>query len=314
MKLQLGDGRHTLSVGAPPAFVTLPAVHPLGQGQLSLDVELEHGLISRVSTSFGDGHRGDEKLLEVRDYRQGLSLINRHNWLTPVAAEIAYALACEDLMGLVPPPRAVLLRELLLALQNMTGLAQHLAGNSADPAAWLEPRERLVELTEAITGARLHVSFIRLGGVAHDVDADASERINHEIESLQWPELQLMDFGWSPANDEQFQAHHALLSNFAEQVSATLDHLNATPGAIDVTLPKVVRVPVGDSYKECRATTGTVGVWLHSDGGKSPLRVALTSPSLLALGTWQATSRGKSLENALGDLFAMPLCYGEIER
>jgi NADH-quinone oxidoreductase subunit D len=123
-----------------------------------------------------------------------------------------------------------------------------------------------------------------------------------------------MNFDWSSTNREQLQAHRALLSTFAEQALATLTQINATAGPIDVTLPKVVRVPVGQSYQLCRATTGTVGVWLHSDGGKSPLRVALTSPSLLALGTWQETSRGKSLENALGDLFALPLCYGEIER
>ncbi|MEY4347920.1 MAG: hypothetical protein RIS43_339, partial [Actinomycetota bacterium] len=65
--------------------------------------------------------------------------MNRHNWLSPVAAEIAYAKACEELMGLRVPDKAVALRDLLLQLQELTGLLQRIAGMT-DDVSWLRIR------------------------------------------------------------------------------------------------------------------------------------------------------------------------------
>lgn len=314
MNLKLADGTHAFRVGAAPAEFELPPTHPLGQGQMRLSVSVSSGLVSSVEVTFGDGHRGDEKLLEVRDYRQGLSLINRHNWLTPVAAEIAYARACEELMGLVPPVRAQLLRTLVLNLQNLTGLAQHLAGNVENFSEWLKVRERFVELTEAISGARLHVSFIRLGGVAHDIDAATVSQLSTAIETLCWPEIQPREYASHPAHVARLESQRSELSVFADQILTCLAELDQHSGPIAVTLPKVVRVPVGNSYKECNAVTGDAGVWLHSDGGKSPLRVALRSPSLMSIAQWQHDAVGNTWDFAFGNLVTTPLCYGDIER
>lgn len=313
MNLHLEDGSHLVRLGAEPCEIPVPAVHPLGQGQMTLRVEISRSVVDRVTATFGDGHRGDEKLLEVRDYRQGLSLINRHNWLTPVAAEIAYARACEELMGLTPPPRALLLRELVLAIQNVTGLAQLLAGNADQTSDWLTQREQLVALTELLTGARLHVSYIRLGGVAHDFSDETLAQAHELLMQVRWPER---DFAnrWSPAQMVSFNDQRTSLDKHRESALSIINELHAVKGAIDVTLPKVVRVPVGNSYQETDAATGMVGVWLHSDGGKSPLRVALRAPSLLSISRWEQDSIGLPFAEAIGNLLALPLCYGEIER
>ena len=296
------DGEFTLTLGSMGADILVSAMHPLGQGHMTLHGHLQDGKLTTVEAVFGASHRGDEKLLEQRDFRQGLSLINRHNWLTPVAAEIAYAQACEELMGLTPPPRALALRELVLELQNATGWLQLLAAVEQSTTL-LQARESLVELTERITGARLHVSFIRLGGVASDVSEDgvadiltATANIDLSTASVQHADMA------------------RLVIDHLNQVRAVTETLKDIEGAIAVTLPKVVRVPVGQAYAECIATTGRVGVWVHSDGAKSPLRVGLRAPSLMTIDEWSRDAIGRSLDDALNELLRLPICYGEIER
>lgn len=297
------DGSLLLTLGSAPADIEISPSHPLGQGEVQLHVSLQHGRISELRMIVGLGHRGDEKLLEVRDYRQGLSLINRHNWLTPIAAEIAYAEACEELMGLTPPSRARALRSVVLGLQNTTGWLQMLAGVD-DAEYWLTQREKLVELTERMTGARLHVSFVRLGGVADDVEADVIDHLRSSLESFEIPPVKA-------------GAADSLTLGLSTAVTSTINaciEAQTTDGAFAVALPKVVRVPVGQAFREVQATTGRVGVWLHSDGGKTPVRVGFRAPSRVAVSRWEQQSVGSTIEDALTTLMLTPLCIGEIER
>jgi len=118
---QLGtDCQGQFTLGGSGCDVPLPPMHPLAQGHLLLDTAVSDGRISHLRISPRLQHRGDEKLLENRDYRQGLSLINRNNWLMPAACELAYAQACESLMGLRVPDRARALRTLSLALGRLS--------------------------------------------------------------------------------------------------------------------------------------------------------------------------------------------------
>ena len=297
------DGSLLLTLGSAPADIEVSPSHPLGQGQVQLQLTLQHGRISDLRMVLGAGHRGDEKLFEVRDYRQGLSLINRHNWLTPIAAEIAYAEACEELMGLTPPPRALALRSVVLALQNITGLLQMLAGVD-DARRWLTQREIFVALTESITGARLHVSFVRLGGVAEAVAPTIIDNLRSEL-----ARLEIEADTHTPLRPLTVALRDAVTVGIRACAEA-----QQTDGAIAVALPKVVRVPVGQAYREVDATTGKVGVWLHSDGGKTPLRVGLRAPSVVAVSHWEKQSVGSTLDDALTTLLLTPLCIGEIER
>jgi NADH-quinone oxidoreductase subunit D len=277
-------------------------------------------------------HRGDEKLLEVRDFRQGLSLINRHNWLTPIAAEIAYAQACEELMGLRPSPRAIATRELIRTLQEITGLLQRLAGISGDKAL-LDLREKFVVIHERIVGARMHDSAIRPGGI----DATIDEEIRNQISQVSTEELPTIDttaftqrgiltaeivaeFAMTaiPASTHDsadridFTRSHTV-SLMASLVSLTDDAINAS-GNLTTTLPKVVRVPVGESYQTSFGATGRVGVWLFSDGGKSPYRIALRSPSAIHMSALDALAHNLNIEDKRALLLTLPLSLGEIDR
>jgi NADH:ubiquinone oxidoreductase subunit D len=85
-------------------------------------------------------------------------------------------------------------------------------------------------------------------------------------------------------------------------------------GAFDVQLPKVVKVPRGQSFKQRPTAFGIYGVWLHSDGGKSPQRLSLTPPAISALSRLQSAAIGLDLEEFKSLLIHSPISIGELER
>jgi NADH-quinone oxidoreductase subunit D len=281
-------------------------------------------------------HRGDEKLLENRDYRQGLSLINRHNWLTPAAAEIAYAECAEDLLGISVSERAKALRELTLRIQIASGRLLRIIGVlqflKIDFADLIQVREKLIYLHEKINGVRMHSSQVRIGGVAEDfVDYENAIEI---LKSLNLSEIHfesLRDVGgistevkeeWAitgiPSETHDAEARMEFdLQKVRSSISkaiAQIEKIKELSGPINIQLPKVVRVPVGQVYKIAESATGRVGVWLHSDGEKSPLRIGLRAPSAKNL---QAVMHFKEFgreEDYVAWLLTIPMCPGEIAR
>ncbi len=171
-----------IGIGAAPADITLDLgeLHPSGHGAMRVrcsftDVD---GAV-RVATAEpvpGLLHRGTEKLLEVRDYRAGLMLANRHDWLSAVTSEVTMALAVEELLGLTPPPRATWLRTLLCEMNRAMAGLMHLAGAatlpgrgvSARDVPGIAARETWQYALERISGGRIHAMITRIGGVAND--------------------------------------------------------------------------------------------------------------------------------------------------
>ncbi|MGN6599476.1 MAG: NADH-quinone oxidoreductase subunit D [Actinomycetes bacterium] len=166
--------------------------HPTSHGALHLRVVVAgHGadeVVISAEPRIGLLHRGAEKLYEARDYRQGLMLADRHDWLSPFGNELGLALVIERMLGLEVPPRAVWLRMVLAELTRVSaslpflgGLAGALpvtpASDDSDgvrgqlrATSW-RLREMVLDLLEAATGARVHLQFTRVGGLLADVPA-----------------------------------------------------------------------------------------------------------------------------------------------
>lgn len=176
----------TFHLGALPPAGTIPVelgpTHPMSTGFLPLECEVVDDAVVRADPRPGAMHRGAEKLFEVRDFRQALSLANRHDWQAPVFGELAIARLVERELGVEVPSRATWIRTLLAEHQRMQS---HLAFLAI--VAWIlrradlatdAVREELRLRTEALTGNRVHPAAVRLGGVAVDPDADwvAAER------------------------------------------------------------------------------------------------------------------------------------------
>ena len=155
---------------AEPAEIVLDldAGHWARQGRVAFEIDLTDGIIGSSDLIAGFMHRGAEKLFEVRDYRQGMALANRHDWLAPVGGEILLARAAEELLGMPVPRQGRLLRLLLLELSRAASMLAFLGPAAAPtgmPAAdelrskAAAAREELLELLELLTGARMHVTF-----------------------------------------------------------------------------------------------------------------------------------------------------------
>ena len=147
--------------------------HPSQAGLIELRLWTEDDVVTTARVVVGAMHRGAEKLFEVRDYRQILMLADRHDWQAPFFGELAVALVCEQMMGLVVPERAIWLRTLLaehtriLSHCGFLGYIPH--RYPGDPGLWLL-REELRTQTLQLTGNRIHPMATRIGGLAVDAD------------------------------------------------------------------------------------------------------------------------------------------------
>jgi NADH-quinone oxidoreductase subunit D len=174
-------GRRTVLAGVGPAAVEADLVldlgpqHPTTHGGLQLALVLEDDVVARAEPIVGFQHRGAEKLFEVRDYRQALTLVDRHDWLSAFSSEVGLALAVERMLGLELPPRAAWLRVLMTELTRVAASLLFLGGLrlDGDPGAvhGLAEREAVLRLLEAHSGGRVHVMANQVGGLKQELPA-----------------------------------------------------------------------------------------------------------------------------------------------
>ena len=149
--------------------------HPAAHGVLRLILELNGEVIERADPHIGLLHRGTEKLIEYKTYTQALPYFDRLDYVSMMAQEHTYSLACEKLLNLSVPFRAQCIRvifcEITRILNHILGVTTHaLDVGAMTPFLWLfEEREKLMEFYERVSGARLHAAYIRPGGVVKDL-------------------------------------------------------------------------------------------------------------------------------------------------
>jgi NADH dehydrogenase I D subunit len=157
--------------------------HPATHGTLRLTLELEAERIVRCVPDIGYLHTGFEKLGEHHTYNQWVTVTDRMNYLSPLSNNIGYAMTVEKLMGLEVPPRAMAIRVILAELSRIADHLVWLGTHALDIGAFtaflytFEQRERLYNIFEATTGARLTTSYTRVGGLGWDVPDDFTEMV-----------------------------------------------------------------------------------------------------------------------------------------
>ena len=147
--------------------------HPSHAGLIELRLWTEDNVITTARVVVGAMHRGAEKLFEVRDYRQILMLADRHDWQAPFFGELAVAMACEQMMGLAIPDRAVWLRTLLAEhtrLLGHCGFLGYVSHRLQRDLGLRALREALRTQTLRLTGNRIHPMATRVGGLGVDAD------------------------------------------------------------------------------------------------------------------------------------------------
>ena len=149
--------------------------HPAAHGVLRMVLELDGETIVRADPHIGLLHRGTEKLAETRTYLQALPYMDRLDYVSMMCNEQAYCLAVEKLANIEVPERAqyirVMFAEVTRILNHLMGIGSHALDIGAMTVFLYAFREReeLMDLYEAVSGARMHAAYFRPGGVYRDL-------------------------------------------------------------------------------------------------------------------------------------------------
>ncbi len=149
--------------------------HPAAHGVLRLVLEMDGEVVERADPHIGLLHRGTEKLIENKTYLQAMPYFDRLDYVSPMVQEHAFVLAAEQLLSLEIPERALWIRVLFDEITRILNHALQIGAQGLDlgattPFLWLfEEREKLMSFYEAVSGARLHAAYYRIGGVHQDI-------------------------------------------------------------------------------------------------------------------------------------------------
>lgn len=149
--------------------------HPAAHGVLRLVMEMDGEVIERVDPHIGLLHRGTEKLAETKPYNQSIGYMDRLDYVSMMCNEHGYVLAIEKLLGIEAPERAQYIRVLFDEATRILNHLLWLGAHALDVGAMsmflycFREREDLMDAYEAVSGARLHATYYRPGGVYRDL-------------------------------------------------------------------------------------------------------------------------------------------------
>ncbi|WP_006786722.1 NADH-quinone oxidoreductase subunit D [Thiorhodospira sibirica] len=149
--------------------------HPSAHGVLRLVLEMEGEVVVRADPHIGLLHRGTEKLAESKPYNQSIGYMDRLDYVSMLSNEHGYVRALEALAGLAVPERAQYIRVLFDEITRILNHLLWIGAHALDIGAMsmflyaFREREDLMDCYEAVSGARLHASYYRPGGVYRDL-------------------------------------------------------------------------------------------------------------------------------------------------
>ncbi len=149
--------------------------HPAAHGVLRLVLELDGEVIERADPHIGLLHRGTEKLAETRTFLQSVPYMDRLDYMSMMMNEHAYCMAIERLLGVEVPIRAQYIRVMFDEITRIMNHLLWLGTHGLDIGAMtifiyaFREREDLMDVYEAVTGARMHAAYYRPGGVYRDL-------------------------------------------------------------------------------------------------------------------------------------------------
>jgi NADH-quinone oxidoreductase subunit D len=149
--------------------------HPAAHGVLRLVLELDGEVVQKADPHIGLLHRATEKLAESKPYNQSIGYMDRLDYVSMMCNEHAYVLAIEKLLGIEAPLRAQYIRVLFDEITRILNHLLWLGAHGLDLGAMsmflytFREREDLMDCYEAVSGARMHATYYRPGGVHRDL-------------------------------------------------------------------------------------------------------------------------------------------------
>ena len=149
--------------------------HPATHTTLRLVLELDGERVARCTPHIGYLHSGFEKLGEHLDYNQYVTIVSRMNYLSPVSNDICWHHAVETLFGIDLTPRCKVLRTIMAELGRIQDHLLCLGAAALDLGAFtgflygFNPREKIYDICDYISGQRFHPDWTRVGGIMKEL-------------------------------------------------------------------------------------------------------------------------------------------------
>jgi NADH-quinone oxidoreductase subunit D len=180
-----GDERDTLVISMGPQ-------HPSTHGVLRVMLKLDGETVVTSESEIGFLHTGIEKQAENLFWQQAITVVDRADYLAPLSNSLCYVLAVEQLLGIEEqiPERAKVLRVIFTELTRIASNLVQLGTHAMDLGAQsifmyaFEMREQILRIMEFVTGARMHQSWFRIGGLALDVPVGFLDVLDEFIKSF----------------------------------------------------------------------------------------------------------------------------------
>ena len=159
--------------------VSMGPHHPSTHGVFRMDVVLDGEEVRRLKPVPGYLHRNHEQLAEKMNWLGSIPFTDRLDYFCSMTNNWAYCLAVEQLAGIKVPERAEYIRVIMAELTRLQNHSCQAGFLLSDTGAWGTPllyafreREKILDLFEAASGARMMCNYMRFGGVRADVDDD----------------------------------------------------------------------------------------------------------------------------------------------
>jgi NADH-quinone oxidoreductase subunit D len=149
--------------------------HPAMHGIVRIITELDGETVVGAEVEIGYLHRAFEKMCEQGPYNNAIPYTDRLNYVSPLINNIGYCLAVEKLLGIDTTERCQYIRVVMSEISRITDHLTCIGASAMELGAFtvflymIQARELLYELIEDVTGARLTISYARVGGLKADL-------------------------------------------------------------------------------------------------------------------------------------------------
>jgi NADH-quinone oxidoreductase subunit D len=171
-------------VKSEPFIVNIGPQHPSTHGVFRIRATVDGEEVIDAEMVMGYLHRSMEKLAEERTYTQNIPFTDRTDYLSSMSNNLGYCIAVEKLAGIEVPARGNAIRVIMSELQRLASHCMAVGAFANDTGAWQTPvmwafreREKILDIFEMTSGARLTCNYMRIGGVAFDLRPGFEEAV-----------------------------------------------------------------------------------------------------------------------------------------
>ncbi len=184
------EGLQLPDISTTPMYINIGPTHPATHGTFRVYARLDGETVEKAGVDVGYLHRGFEKIVEIKQYNQIIAYTDRLNYCSALTNNVAFCKAVERMMGLEITPRTVAIRVIIMEIQRIMDHMICCGTTIVDIGAltnfwyFYNARDKLNDVLEALTGARLTYTYTRVGGLAWDLPPGWRENVKAAIKEV----------------------------------------------------------------------------------------------------------------------------------